>query len=120
MRSTHLAILFLALFLPLTAYSEDKPDFSGDQTGTNPINFTFDARLYNEYLWLNTEGDGDKNVTTLEFRHPFLDGKFQFRTRVRVAHLEADLTGNGHDDVDEFGLGEIDFRFLTVPYVNMK
>jgi hypothetical protein len=37
-----------------------------------------------------------------------------------MAHLEADITGNGIDDVDEFGLGEIDFRFLTVPYVNMK
>lgn len=28
-----------------------------DKTGTNPINFTHDLRLYNEYIWLNTQGD---------------------------------------------------------------
>ncbi len=50
-----------------------------DQTGTNPINFTFDLRVYNEYLWLNTAGDGDQNITTVEFRAPFADGKWQFR-----------------------------------------
>jgi hypothetical protein len=125
MRAIRLLWLLLGLALtPLAAHSEDDPeakdDFSGDKTGTNPINFTFDARLYNEYLWLNTNGDGDRNVTTFEFRAPLLDGKLQFRTRLRAAHVEADLTGNGANDVDSFGLGEIDFRFLGVPYIDMK
>ena len=55
-----------------------------DKSGTNPINFQRDLRIYNEYLWLNTAGDGNQNVTTLEFRTPFADGKWQFRTRIPV------------------------------------
>ena len=53
--------------------------FEKDKTGTNPMNFTFDARLYNEYRWLNTAGDGYQNLTTFEFRAPFASGKWQFR-----------------------------------------
>ena len=100
--------------------ADETPDFSGDQSGTNPINFTFDARLYNEYLWLNTRGDGIRNVTTFEYRQPLLDGRLQFRTRLRATAVEADVTGNGSDDIESFGLGEIDFRFLTVPYIDMQ
>jgi hypothetical protein len=90
-----------------------------DKTGTNPINFTFDARLYNEFLWLNTNGDGEQNITTAEFRMP-LGEKWQFRTRVRYNWLKADTNDDGFDDLDESGLGDIDFRFLTVPYLDMS
>jgi hypothetical protein len=45
-----------------------KEAFEKDKTGTNPINFTNDARLYNEYRWLNTEGDGSQNLVTAEYR----------------------------------------------------
>jgi len=48
-----------------------------DKTGTNPVNFQRDIRFYNEYSWLNTEGDGNQNLTTVEFRTPFLEGKWQ-------------------------------------------
>jgi hypothetical protein len=120
MRSFCRPLLFLALFVPIEAHSQDASDFKGDKTGTNPVNFTFDARIYNEFLWLNTEGDGDRNVTTVEYRQPLLDGKLQFRTRIRVAGVQADVTGNGRDDLESFGLGEIDFRFLSVPYIDMK
>lgn len=89
-----------------------------DQTGTNPINFTFDFRVYNEYLWLNTAGDGSQNLTTLEFRAPFADGKWQFRVRARANWIEADVNDDGTDDLDDSGFGDVDFRFLTVPYVN--
>jgi hypothetical protein len=91
-----------------------------DKTGTNPINFTHDMRVYNEFIWLNTEGDGEQNVTTLEYRTPILEGKWQFRTRIRGVWVEADLNDDGIDDLDSSGLGEVDFRFLTVPYLNMK
>lgn len=84
-----------------------------DQTGTNPINFTFDARLYNEYRWLNLPGDAEQNITTFEFRAPFADGKWQFRSKTRATHLDIDLAG-----VDQFGLGDTDIRFLTVPYLD--
>lgn len=37
-----------------------------DKTGTSPINFQRDLRVYSEYSWPNTEGDGIQNVTTVE------------------------------------------------------
>ncbi len=94
--------------------------FKKDKTGTNPMNFTFDARLYNEYRWLNTAGDGYQNLTTFEFRAPFASGKWQFRGKARGVILKADVTGNGTDDVDESGFGDIDLRFMTIPYMNLK
>jgi hypothetical protein len=51
---------------------------------------------------------------------PILEGKFQFRTRIRGVSTAADLNDDGIDDLDSSGLGEVDFRFLTVPYLNMK
>jgi hypothetical protein len=99
--------------LPKASYAD------GDKTGTNPVNFTNDFRVYNEYLWLNTPGDSVQNVTTMEYRTPFADGKWQFRTRVRGVSLNSDLNDDGIDEIDDSGLGDIDFRFLTVPYLNM-
>jgi len=55
---------------------EVKEKFAKDKTGTNPMNFTFDARLYDEYRWLNTDGDGRQNLLTAEFRAPFAGGKW--------------------------------------------
>ena len=87
-----------------------------DKSGTNPINFQRDLRIYNEYLWLNTAGDGNQNLTTLEFRTPFAGGKWQFRTRIPYNAVTADVNGDGMDDIDDSGLGDINFRLLTVPY----
>jgi hypothetical protein len=88
-----------------------------DKTGTNPLNFTFDARLYNEFQWLNTAGDGEQNITTFEFRAPFAGGKWQVRSKIRGVMLEADINNDGIDDVDESGLGDTDIRFMTIPYL---
>lgn len=112
-----LAAVLLGLTAPVAFAQEDG---GGDKTGTNPVNFTYDARIYNEYSWLNTAGDGTQNVTTLEFRMPFAAGKFQFRVRARYSFIEADFNDDGIDDVDESGLGDVDFRFLTVPYLDMS
>lgn len=106
--------------LPSLHAAEVKATDSSDKTGTNPINFTFDARLYNEFQWLNTAGDGWQNLTTFEFRVPFAGGKWQFRTRLRSTALEADFNNDGIDDVDEWGFGDMDFRILTVPYLDMS
>ena len=89
-----------------------------DATGTNPINFTRDIRVYNEYSWLNTAGDGNQNLTTLEFRTPFAGGKWQWRVRARYNSLTADFNDDGIDDVDESGTGDMDMRFLTVFSLN--
>ena len=97
-----------------------KANFKKDKTGTNPLNFTFDARLLNEYQWLNTDGDGGQNITTLQFSAPFASGKWQFRGKVRGQFLNADLNDDGNDDLDESGIGDTDIRFLTVPYLNPK
>lgn len=86
-----------------------------DKSGTNPINFQRDLRIYNEYLWLNTAGDGNQNLTTLEFRTPFAGGKWQFRTRIPYSVMNADLNGDGMDDIDDSGFGDINFRLMTVP-----
>lgn len=117
---------FLLSLVALVAFSansfaddlaQEEATDKNDKTGTNPVNFQRDIRLYNEYSWLNTAGDGSQNVTTLEFRSPFADGKWQFRMRARYNSIEADLNDDGIDDIDESGVGDTDIRFLTVPYL---
>jgi len=116
--------LFASLALAPVSFAQEEKGIAeqaakdtSDKSGTNPINFQRDLRIYNEYLWLNTAGDGTQNLTTLEFRTPFAGGKWQFRTRVPfITSLRADVNGDGIDDIDDSGLGDINFRLLTVPY----
>lgn len=108
--------LISSVALSPAAYAEEK---SSDKTGTNPVNFSNDARLYNEYSWLNTEGDGTQNFSTAELRTSFFEGKWQWRVRAHYNAITADLNDDGTDDVDESGIGDTDMRFLTVPYLNM-
>ena len=90
-----------------------------DNTGTNPVNFQRDIRLYNEFSWLNTEGDSTQNLTTLEFRTPFLDGKWQWRVRAPFKSLQVDVNDDGIDEIDESGFGDLDMRFITVPILDV-
>jgi hypothetical protein len=99
------------------AQEELKKQMEADKTGTNPLNFSFDARLYHEYQGLNTTGDGAQNITTFEFRTPFAGGSWQFRGKIRGVGRTADNDGDGIDDVDEYGLGDTDLRFMTIPYL---
>jgi len=132
-RKLYLCMLFAVfLIIGLTAtgaraQDDEKADrqkakaaMKGDKSGTNPINFTHDFRIYNEYQWLNTPGDSNQNITTVEFRTPFSKGKWQFRMRGRYQTLNIDRNDDGIDEVDDSGFGDFDFRFLTVPYINMK
>lgn len=125
-RKLHVIAVFVALLITglashdVRAQDDAKAAMKGDKSGTNPINFTNDMRLYNEFLWLNTEGDGEQNITTFEFRTPFADGKWQFRSRARYASIEADINGDGIDELNDNGFGDFDFRFLTVPILEMK
>jgi hypothetical protein len=97
-----------------------KEAFAKDKTGTNPLNFTFDARLYNEYRWLNTDGDGSQNLITAEFKAPFAGGKWQIRTKIRRNDLKADFNNDGFNDVNEGGFGDTDLRFMTIPWLSME
>jgi hypothetical protein len=54
----------------------------------------------------------------MEFRSPLLKGKWQFRLRAKYTAIEADSNDDGTDDIDESGSGDIDFRLLTIPYMN--
>ena len=111
-------LLVICLVSSTNVFSEEKSQ-DKDKTGTNPVNFTRDIRVYNEYTVLNTAGDGTQNLTTAEFRMPFLDGKWQWRVRARFNALTADSNNDGIDDVDESGAGDMDMRFLTVFNLNM-
>ncbi|WP_170354049.1 hypothetical protein [Ruegeria lacuscaerulensis] len=93
--------------------SDEKFRSKDDKTGTNPINFQKDVRLYHEYQDLG--GGNTGNVTTFEYRTPFAKGKWQFR--IKIPHRSVDVTGPGFF-FDEAGLGDINFRVLTVPYLN--
>ena len=57
----------------VNSFAQDQSD-KKDKTGTNPINFSKDFRVYNECSVLNTAGDGSQNLTTAEFRTPFAGG----------------------------------------------
>jgi hypothetical protein len=116
-----LLVLLIGMFSVVSQAQEDiKEAMKADNTGTNPINFTNDFRIYYNYAELNAKGDGKAQTTTFEFRTPILNEKVQFRVRARNVEREIDLTGNGVDNIDERGFGDMDIRFLTVPYMNMK
>ena len=103
------------------AQEKDSLQAKSDKTGTNPVNFQRDLRFYNEYTELNTPSgfDGNQNVTTVEFRTPFANGKWQWRVRGRYSSFDVDENGAGGLNVSESGLGDVDMRFLTVPILNM-
>jgi hypothetical protein len=82
-----------------------------DKTGTNPLNFTFDARIYNEYQWLNAPTDGYRNITTFQLQVPFADNKWQFRIKARAKKLSS-------GPIDVKGFGDTDIRFMTIPYMD--
>ncbi len=99
------------------ASAESAATDKSDKTGTNPVNFQRDIRIYSEYAWLNTDGDGNQNVVTLEYRQPLLDGKYQFRVKLPyVSYFKADLNDDGSNDIDETGLGDANFRILKQPW----
>ncbi len=118
--TSYVAGFILAALVSSGASAQSDAADGKDKTGTNPINFTHDFRIYHEFSELDTEGDGEQNVTTIEFRAPIADGDWQWRTRLRFNDIQADLNDDGNDDVDDNGVGVVDMRFLTVPYLNMK
>lgn len=108
------------LAVPELHAETDAKTANKDKSGTNPINFTHDIRLYNEYQILKDD-DGSQNITTLEFRTPFAGGKWQLRMRGRYQSLDIDEDRDeGIPEIEEEGFGDFDFRFLTVPILNME
>jgi hypothetical protein len=105
-----------------------------DDTGTNPINFTYDARFYSETSWLPV--DNSSLITnTFEFRAPLgrdlanltnqkagifndLGSRHALRLKVRTKSLNVD-TGEGQN-TNISGIGDLDLRWLYIPYVTNK
>jgi hypothetical protein len=110
-----LAAVTLVPFSAKSDSSEPELVSKADKSGTNPINFTNDLRAYYEYQDLANGGQG--HVGTLEGRTPLFDGKLQVRVRVPFKSLDFDVGGL---NISESGLGDINARLLTVPYLNPK
>jgi len=124
--TTYLCLLLVVLATPGLAQE--------DNTGTNPVNFTYDARFYTEASWL----PGDKSsliANTFEFRLPLgrtmsnltnqkltvfndLGSRHALRLKFRYKSLNLD-TGDGAN-TNISGPGDFDFRYLYIPYVNNK
>jgi hypothetical protein len=109
-----------------------------DNTGTNPVNFTYDFRLYTELAQLPNDG-GSLITNTAEFRLPLgrdianlrgdgpgslfydMGERFQLRTRIPYQNLSIDNPAEapfGTSDVS--GIGDINFRLLSVAYASQK
>ena len=110
--------LLATMAFPSVVFSQEVGE-QEDQTGTNPTNFQREFRVYNEYSWLDTAGDGSQNLTTFDYRMPIVDGKWQWRVRGRYNSLSADTNNDGIDNIDGSGFGDLDMRFLTIPILDM-
>jgi hypothetical protein len=106
-----------------------------DNTGTNPVNFTYDFRLYAEMQSLPID-DSSLIINTVEFRWPFgrdvanlkgvgagspyfdMGSRLGMRLRARYSNLSVDLPGSGTNSVS--GIGDLDARLLYLPYVGKK
>ena len=107
---------------------------AADNTGTNPANFTYDARFYIEVADL-ADPSGSMITNTFEFRlplgrdianlgsgteSPFYDMGQKLGLRVRVKHksLSLDTGAAPFGTSDVSGIGDIDARLLWLAIAN--
>jgi hypothetical protein len=106
-----------------------------DNTGTNPVNFTYDFRLYAEMMSLPVD-NSSLIINNIEFRWPFggdvanltaaapnspyrdMGRKLGMRVRTRYSSLSVSTPGSGTSNVS--GIGDFDVRLLYLPYVGKK
>jgi len=116
-------LLLGALATPGLAQEEKK-----DNTGTNPVNFTYDMRFITEMQWLRDNG-GSLIKNTFEFRAPLgrdlrnLTGDDQyndlgqkFALRFRAYWNTLSVPNPSQRSVS--GIGDFDARFLWLAHVN--
>ena len=128
MRSTLAYLLVLVLVLvaatPVFAAKEDN-------TGTNPINFTYDARFYSEMATLPHQG-GSMITNTYEFRWPLggdmarlrgektglyadMGKRAAFRIKVRQKSLSLENPDESPFGTSEVsGIGDLDLRLMSI------
>ena len=130
-RHTQLTMLGIACWLVLGGIATAQED----NTGTNPVNFTYDFRLFTEMASLPSD-DSSLITSTIEFRWPFgrdvanlkgvgagspyfgMGSRLGMRLRARYSNLSVDLPGSGTSSVS--GIGDLDARLLYLPYVKKK
>lgn len=98
----------------LTSRPSRQDEEAKDDTGTNPILFTNDFRIYTELQELDVDGDNSGLVQTFEYRWP-VGEQSQVRTRLRGVSRSFDMEGDGSSDTTS-GIGDFDVRFLTIPF----
>jgi len=125
--TARLCVLLVVLATPGLAQQDET-----DNTGTNPINFTYDARFYSETSWLRPD-DASLMTNTFEFRLPLgrdlanltnqkegifndLGSKHQIRMRFPHKSLNTVDPTTGAP-VTVSGPGDLNFRWLYIPYV---
>ena len=131
-------IVLLVLVLTVSAMALAQDEKSSDNTGTNPANFTYDARFYFELAELD-DPSGSLITNTFELRWPLgrdmanvsgaeegglydqLSKKFGMRIRARYQTLSVDTPGAvpfGTSEVS--GIGDIDARVLYMAYASKR
>jgi hypothetical protein len=132
-RNSLIVLLILMLAVPAAVGAQEKK--KKDNTGTNPLNFTYDYRLYSEMAALN-DPSGSLVTSTVEFRFPFgrdiavlkgmepghwmseMGKTFAGRVKMRYKSLSLDNSQSDPFGTSELsGVGDIDVRFLWIPYM---
>ena len=128
-----ISVLLIALVCPAMVVAQDEAK-KKDDTGTNPINFTYDARFYTETSWLRP--DNSSLITnTFELRLPLgrtmanltnqklgifndLGSRHALRLKYRYKSLNTEAGQGPNTNIS--GTGDLDFRYLYVPWVTNK
>jgi len=128
--------LFLLFAIAATAFAQEEPaPKKKDNTGTNPINFTYDYRLYYEMQQFKDDG-GSQNRTIMEFRAPLgrdlsnVLGKDEsaamsnwgsrMQLRFRTYYNTLNLNHPDGTNTTTSGIGDFDARFMAIAFVNKK
>lgn len=107
-RAVVTATALLAVAFPAALVAQD------DNSGTNPIAFTWDFRMYPEAKSL--PGANSSQTFTFEHRVP-LSSNWQFRTRSRFVNSTFESPGG---PVSTTGFGDMDMRLLHIPIAGPK
>jgi hypothetical protein len=111
MKKPIMAILLVCLMLAVSAISLSAQEKKADNSGTNPVNFTFDFRMWMEVEML--EGDNSFTKTAFEYRAPVSK-----TVAARFRGYKIDLSqGSGSTTT---GFGDMDARLIWVPKVTRK
>lgn len=132
-RITLYLIIITGFLFQNVAFGQEK-----DNTGTNPANFTYDARFYSEMAGL-PNASGSYLTSFLEFRWPLgkdiakaagiengglvndLGKKFGARMRFRYRNLNMETPDSAaFNNISVSGIGDIDMRVLWLAYGNRK